>query len=86
MYIHSTAMESFDLWDKKLKSLMLVHQFGSIIHLVKEEEAEGNPWFSPDHQNLLMIIPPNSRSNINPQRRAEIIRATSSPPFTISSP
>lgn len=57
MYIRSTATENFDLAEKKLKSLVLVHQFDSIIHLLKEEEAEGNSWFSPDHQNLLMVNP-----------------------------
>lgn len=46
-------MENFDL----LESLVLVQQFGSIIHLLKEEEAEGNAWFSPDHQNLLKVNP-----------------------------
>lgn len=46
-------MENFDL----LESLVLVQQFGSIIHLLKEEEAEGNAWFSADHQNLLKVNP-----------------------------
>lgn len=36
---------------------MLVHEFGlegEIVHLLMEEDAERNSWFSPDHQNLLI--------------------------------
>lgn len=62
MYIHSAAMENFDLLEKKLKSLVLVHQLGSVIHLLKEEEAEGNSWFSPDNQNLVKVNPSKQSS------------------------